>query len=151
MQLRAIAITFPDIMRIGPSAMDIDTKVREQLDNFNILNGHRHKAQCSPEGRRHWFESWSLTSSLEGQPASEQFCPDVLPDTTSDLQRTSCDLFDTSYTVINCQIRNMVFQEQSEPLQYFGTTSPKPMCYQSFWQTKTATQLPANFAQLKVG
>ena len=47
MQLRAIAITFPDIIDIiliGPSAMDIDTKVREQLDNFNIFPGHRHNA-----------------------------------------------------------------------------------------------------------
>ena len=52
-------------------------------------------------------------------------------------------------TVIKCQVKNMVFQEQNGPLQY-GTTSPKPVCYQSFWQTKTVTQLPANFARQKL-
>jgi len=35
--------TFLDIMLNGPNVMNVDTKIRELLDDFNIVPYHRHK------------------------------------------------------------------------------------------------------------
>jgi len=52
MQLRATAIAampFPDILLTGPSVMDVDTKIRERLYDFNSVLGHRHKGARGKE------------------------------------------------------------------------------------------------------
>jgi len=61
MQLRAIAIRFSDIMLTEPSVMDVDTNIRERLDDFNIVS--RHKQKGTWEGDVSSLNlSWSLTS-----------------------------------------------------------------------------------------